>query len=387
MSCNDCSDKSSCGKKRSSCEQRLTLDYVPGASCTIGATLDGITSILDLKPAIVSCETKTHLQWNTDKCRLEFLNETYVASNGTTGFIESVEAKTIASCIKLKDLADVADTDPDNCDLLVYKKDPDCGSGCTGVADMWQPYTPPKVEQLSYVAGFNSEGCLVKLNDPTDPDTDPLGNNTSCRILVHSGNTSSWYAIPDGTITGVVGVNANGCLVKDSSPCSLGGPATVIGYKPVGYSGIFATSGEPISYGPTMGTPSYTNTDTCCRIVRLDAHIIVCAVPQDLGSYNVIMGMTIESNIADIGGKTTVSNYGHFSGAGLGGGSYNRLTAPINVTQTVKLNPGQTVNWTVRTWRKNFDGKTYDNDDGTYVTSVDPSQSDTWAVTSWRTTC
>ncbi len=187
MSCNSCGRQRcrdlACNKRaEKSCAVRHNVGWVPGSACTLFVELDGITRTVDMSQ-VFACEPVTHMRWNTDKCRLEYLNEEYVRSNGTSGFIETVDAKTIAACIKLKDLADVADTDPENCDLLVYKKDPNCGPGCAGIADMWQPYTIPdagdcEIEQTE--DGFykvlikTEDGCIRECKLPIVPNDNTI---------------------------------------------------------------------------------------------------------------------------------------------------------------------------------------------------------------------
>lgn len=390
--CNTCGQPAA-PTRSNKCEQRLTLDYVPGTGCTIGATFDGITSTLDLSRAIKSCETRTVMQFNTDKCRIEFLDEQYLSSGGTLSFVQSIPAKTIASCINLKDLADVADTDPEQCDLLVWADD-GCGAGCSGPGTGWRPYTIPKVSEVNYVVGTNAEGCLVKLDDPTDPLTDPLGNNESCRILVHSGNTASWYALPDDGTSEVndavvVSVNENGCLVTKTlelDPCIMQGMFAQ-GYTPNPYSGIWTTPANTGSYsnkqyGPIMGSPTYTNSTNCPQYVRLDAFEFICSTASDGGPYNFALGLSVESNLPDVNGDTQAISWEHLvNQAGTSYGSYQRITVFGVVNQVILVAPGQTVNWTVRTFRANFGSTSINNDDGT---SAGDTNRPGWTIQAWR---
>lgn len=89
-----------------------------------------------------------------------------------TGVPNIICASEIASAINLCDLNDVSDNacDPDQCALLVYQKTANCGANCKGVNDMWVPWTVAdhKSDYLTYVMGFNDEGCPIVLDVPGD---------------------------------------------------------------------------------------------------------------------------------------------------------------------------------------------------------------------------
>ena len=159
----------SCNQKYDECYDAPQLAYVPGTACTIGITWHCMTSTLSLKEGIQNCETDTRFVWNSDTGCIDYHSERYM--NQMEGsYIQSVCASQIASAINLCELNDVADTacDPENCALLVYTKNTDCGENCKGVNDMWAPWTVKAnlADYLTYVMGFNEEGCPVALDKP-----------------------------------------------------------------------------------------------------------------------------------------------------------------------------------------------------------------------------
>lgn len=169
MSCSSCLQSNPCGcKKRKTCDECPVIDWVPNTACTIGVTWNGCTDTLELRPGIQNCETKTHMTQNPTTGCIEYQNELYVATNGVEGYIETICPVDIAKYINLEDLANVEDTDPENCALLVYKTESDCGPGCTGAADTWVHWYASEhlTNGLHWVAGFNSNGCLEALDVP-----------------------------------------------------------------------------------------------------------------------------------------------------------------------------------------------------------------------------
>lgn len=173
--CSKC-NKSSCNQptqsQRPSCVQRLRMGWIPESACTMFYELDGIAGTIDMSQ-VHACSPVTHMRWNDDKCRIEFLNEDYVSSNGTKGAIEYINATTIAGCIELEDLANVIDKEPHNCDLLVWKDGDECGDGCTSAGAGWQAYTipynqdcviEPNENGMFPVLVKNDEGCIEACN-------------------------------------------------------------------------------------------------------------------------------------------------------------------------------------------------------------------------------
>ena len=170
MSCSSCMPINPCGckKKNKSCDDCPVVDWVPNTACTIGVTVNGCTDTLELRPGIQNCETKTVFSQNPKTGCLEYQNELYVATDGQEGYIMSVCPVDIAKFINLEDLANVEDEQPENCSLLVYKADSDCGPGCTGVSDSWIHWYASEhlTNGLHWVAGFNDKGCLEALDVP-----------------------------------------------------------------------------------------------------------------------------------------------------------------------------------------------------------------------------
>lgn len=171
MSCNSCLPPNPCGcKKKKNCDDCPILDWVPNTACTISLTTGKCTDTLELRPGIQACETKTHYGQNPVTGCLEYQNELYVATNGQEGYIESVCPSDIAKYIKLEELENVEDKDPEQCSLLVYHADDDCGEGCEGIENSWIHWYANEhlADHLNMVAGFNSEGCLEALTPPSD---------------------------------------------------------------------------------------------------------------------------------------------------------------------------------------------------------------------------
>lgn len=171
MSCSSCMPINPCGcKKKKSCDDCPIVDWVPNTACTIGVTVNGCTDTLELRPGIQNCETKTHMTQNQNTGCIEYQNELYVATDGQDGYLETICPVDIAKFINLEDLANVEDEQPENCSLLVYKADSDCGPGCTGVSDSWIHWYASEhlTNGLHWVAGFNENGCLEALDVPTN---------------------------------------------------------------------------------------------------------------------------------------------------------------------------------------------------------------------------
>lgn len=170
MSCSSCMPINPCGckKKKQSCDDCPVVDWVPNTACTIGVTVNGCTDTLELRPGIQNCETKTVFGQNPKTGCLEYQNELYVATDGQEGYIMSVCPIDIAKYINLEDLANVEDEQPENCSLLVYKADSNCGPDCTGISDSWVHWYASEhlTNGLHWVAGFNENGCLEALDVP-----------------------------------------------------------------------------------------------------------------------------------------------------------------------------------------------------------------------------
>ena len=173
MSCSSCMQSNPCGcKKKKSCDDCPVVDWVPNTACTIGVTMNGCTDTLELRPGIQNCETKTHMTQNQKTGCIEYQNELYVATDGQEGYIESICPVDIAKFINLEDLANVEDEQPEQCSLLIYHADNDCGPGCTGVTDSWVHWYASEhlTTGLHWVAGFNEDGCLEALDVPPRVD-------------------------------------------------------------------------------------------------------------------------------------------------------------------------------------------------------------------------
>ena len=126
-----------------SCEQRFTLDYIPGTAATIGVTADGITDTLDLTDPIHNVEAKTHVKLNRIDGTLDHWNENYVVT-GDESYLEQIPIPEILEFGSLEDLGNVEDMKPKNGDILYYKADAGCGPDCEGVNDSWVHLRAPQ---------------------------------------------------------------------------------------------------------------------------------------------------------------------------------------------------------------------------------------------------
>lgn len=128
-----------------SCEQRFTLDYIPGTAATIGGTLDGITDTLDLTTPIHNVEAKTHVKLNRITGTLDHWNENYVVT-GDESYLEQIPIPEILEFASLEDLGNVEDSQAKNGDILYYKADAGCGPDCVGVNDSWVKLRAPTAD-------------------------------------------------------------------------------------------------------------------------------------------------------------------------------------------------------------------------------------------------
>ena len=185
-----CGPCGGCGSSvQAECGDRcLDINYDPANNCVVYFTKDGCSAPFDGTKMVQCAETDTRLELDRDGCDIRFYSERYYTA-GTAP--QAINIHDLGGCIALGDLANVAETanHPDHCSFLVYKKAADCGDGCEGKDDAWQPWSPlkNKADGLHYVMGLNDEGCPIALNDPTGS----FGNNS---------NDKYWWAMwrPDG---------------------------------------------------------------------------------------------------------------------------------------------------------------------------------------------
>lgn len=144
------------------CEQRFTLDYVPGTAATIAGTLDGITSTLDLTDLVHRVEAKTHLKLNRVTGELEYWNENYVVTN-EEGYLETISVSDLLEHGNLEDLGNVSSTKPKAGDILYYHADASCGPDCVGINDKWVKLHAP-TEDGEYVLTMTVEEGVPTLS-------------------------------------------------------------------------------------------------------------------------------------------------------------------------------------------------------------------------------
>lgn len=145
-----------------SCEQRVTIDYIPNTAATIGVTADGITDTLDLTDAIHNVESKTHLKLNRVNGMIEFWNEFYMQTNDED-YLETISIPELLQYGRLEDLGNVVDTRGKAGDILYYQADASCGPNCTGINDSWVKLHAP-TEDGKYKLTMTVEGGVPKLS-------------------------------------------------------------------------------------------------------------------------------------------------------------------------------------------------------------------------------
>lgn len=156
-----------------SCEQRLSLDYIPNTPATIGVTLDGITDTLDLTDAIHNVESKTHMKLNKVTGNIEFWNELYMQTNDE-GYLETIGVPDLLEFGNLEDLGNVHDSVPKAGDILYYKADADCGPNCVGIHDAWVKLRAPKEDGVYKLTMTVSNGKpTLSWEKEEEPEEEP----------------------------------------------------------------------------------------------------------------------------------------------------------------------------------------------------------------------
>lgn len=127
------------------CEQKVTIDYIPNTAATIGVTADGITDTLDLTDAVRNVEGKTHLKLNKVTGNIEFWNENYMATDDTD-YLETIGVPELLQFGSLEDLGNVNEVKPKAGDILYYQADASCGPECIGINDQWVKLRAPTAD-------------------------------------------------------------------------------------------------------------------------------------------------------------------------------------------------------------------------------------------------
>lgn len=197
--CNSCNKCKSCGRTcgQEDCDNVL-LEIMPHTNCTLVWSDGKRSANVDLCSAIKTCQTTTHLDFNSQTGCIEYQNEKYIYSDGTEGTLETVCVEEFYPFINIYNLNDVDfdDTLAGNCYEFIYHKDISCGDGCKSKNDRWVNwnvnYPGAKVNSLEYLRGATSDGCPAYLDKPDN-----------CSLLVFSPSCTSpsgeWepYVIPD----------------------------------------------------------------------------------------------------------------------------------------------------------------------------------------------
>lgn len=159
--CNECNHKKSCGSPCGCAEPVFSVEAMPDDPTTLRFNVNGKSVWYDFESAIQAGETCTSLGVDAVNRVLSYHGE---CSDQT------IAAKELGSILHLSDIGDVdANSVVDN-GILNYRKDSDCGEGCTGTSDGWVATNGVDVatDSMSYTLGTDEDGKLISLMPPTD---------------------------------------------------------------------------------------------------------------------------------------------------------------------------------------------------------------------------
>ena len=123
----------------------------------------GRSTSYDFRPVVKFAETDTSV-------RLDEVERTFIFN--AEKHIDTIYAKSFGAILHLTDIADVSGNGLKDFSMLVYKKDSDCGEGCVGVNNSWNPWNAlDNLEaSLQHVMGFDGDGAPVALAAPQNTD-------------------------------------------------------------------------------------------------------------------------------------------------------------------------------------------------------------------------
>lgn len=162
--CNECNRKKSCGSPCGCAEPVFSVEPMPDDPTTLRFNVNGKSVWYDFESAIQAGETCTTLGVDVVNRVLSYHGE---CSDQT------IAASELGSILHLADIGDVdAGSIVDN-GILNYRKDSDCGEGCTGTSDGWVATNSVDVatDSMSYVLGTDEDGKMISLMPPADTTT------------------------------------------------------------------------------------------------------------------------------------------------------------------------------------------------------------------------
>ncbi len=144
-------------------EPVLDIDRVAGTQATYRFNINGKTVTKNFQPGIIDGQTDTSLIIDIVDRLLKFSAERHT---------DSISAAELGSILHLNDLGDVSTKGAENGAMMVYKKNDNCGNGCFGVNNAWEPWNALDEQKstMAYAAGFDADGIPVTLQQPANPN-------------------------------------------------------------------------------------------------------------------------------------------------------------------------------------------------------------------------
>jgi len=217
---------------------------------------------------------------DTDTCETVFETEEFVSSGGTSGVRYDESVSTILACGSIHSLGDVSSATP----------------------------------------------------------------TVDCSVLTWDDTTKQWTTrvIETGTLVSNVGLDADGCLVKEDV-CDLSTSFQTLNAL-VGINDTVATGG-PFK-GQAVVTDTIQNTAACAAIVTLHIYLRTC-VGSGTGPYSMRLGGYLDTSLPNVTGQTEVLHYGIYSG---NADADRDVTNPTYLTTEVLVPAGSSVTVTAGLW-------------------------------------
>lgn len=278
-------------EKSNKCEKRLNIEPVKGLCGEYSYEFDGVGGSFNIKEGVECSESVTTLDWNDDKCEMQYADELYISSKGLRGKLHRITAAQIFSCFNLCDSGDVECADAEDCDMLLKRKGVDA-NGCPTDEDKWISYTPPEVNEAAFLGGYNEEGCPVKLTCAEEKVVvDDCGNEK----VVTEKCGKSQIVCEDGVFKceKICNPQAGKADIEFTTPDD-GDPGSGM-YLPT--TGEF---GSGIQEG-IMANVTWTNNTECCMLycITIQGSICLTNVSDDLDAE---LGIGLTSNFNSLSG-------------------------------------------------------------------------------------
>lgn len=161
VGCSECSPchKNSCGYP----EPIFGIDRVQDTPAAYRLNINGKTVTWDLQPGIYDGQTDTTLVIDLVNRLLQFSAERHR---------DSISASELGSILHLNDLGDVSTKGVEDGSMMVYRKSDNCGNGCFGTNNVWEPWNAldEQTSSAAYAAGYNATGNPVSIQQPPNAD-------------------------------------------------------------------------------------------------------------------------------------------------------------------------------------------------------------------------